>query len=115
MYNNLALWPHGQSSNHSCSSSQGSSSKSRPLPQSRSSQGSPATTDVSIGKISSQKLNELFDNHLKAPNDWTEQKISKHYELSEHDVQCLLKYFSGYAVVQRRELPKPLETVTFID
>ena len=87
----------------------------RPLPQARRSKGNLPSAEVSKGKIQSQKLNELFDNQMKSPTVWTEPKISNHYKLNEQDVESLLKYFSGYAVVQKRELPNPLEKVTFID
>jgi hypothetical protein len=73
------------------------------------------STEVSKGKVTTQSLTELFQNQMSSPSEWTAEKIAGHYKLDQSEVESLLKYFSGYAVVQKHELPMPLEKVTFID
>ena len=52
---------------------------------------------------------------MKNPETWTVDKLATHYELDRESVALVLKYFSEYAVIEKRELPQPMENVSFID
>ena len=52
---------------------------------------------------------------MKDPQTWTSDKISESYKLDHETVKSLLKYYSGYAVVEQKELPQPFDKVTLID
>lgn len=70
---------------------------------------------VPKGKITEEKLSELFVHNMKNPETWTVDKLATHYELDRESVALVLKYFSEYAVIEKRELPQPMENVSFID
>lgn len=50
------------------------------------------------GKLSSEKLSELFINRKISPEDWTEQNIADHYKLDLNVAQNLTKYFGSFYI-----------------
>ena len=87
----------------------------RKLPQARQKLSAATTSEVPDGRISQHQMGEIFAQHMKNPETWTAQKISENYKLDHETAKALLRYYSGYAVAQQRELPRPFDKVNLID
>ncbi|EDO36045.1 predicted protein [Nematostella vectensis] len=83
-------------------------------PQDRS-KPSKSTSGGILGKLTSREMSELFAKNMASPSEWKASTLAQHYKLSDHDVSNLLKYYSGYAVVEKGQLPMPLNEVKFLD
>ena len=84
------------------------------LPQSREQYLPREIGKAPKGKITPAGLSQLFAHRLQDPDKWTVEKLAEHYQLDKADVAALLKYYSDYAVVDKRDYPRPQDDVTFI-
>lgn len=80
---------------------------------SREARGPPDIVQVPKGKITNVQLSELFAKRLEDPDTWTDEKLAKYYQLDQEALSAVLKYFSDYAIVKKRNLPRP-EEPTFL-
>lgn len=81
----------------------------RSLPMSRESRGSAEIGQVPKGKITNFQLSELFAKRLEDPDTWTAETLAKHYQLDQEALSAVLKFYSDYAIVKKRDLPRPKE------
>lgn len=80
---------------------------------SREARGPAEIGQVPKGRITNVQLSELFAKRLDDPDTWTAEKLAKHYQLDQDALSAVLKYYSDYAIVQKRDLPRP-EGPTFL-
>lgn len=76
---------------------------------SREVRGPPEIGQVPKGKITNVQLSELFAKRLQDPDTWTVEKLAEHYQLDQEALAAVLKYFSDYAIVKKKDLPRPSE------
>lgn len=55
------------------------------------------------GKLSSEKLTELFINRKISTEEWTDQQIAEHYKLDLNVAQNLTKYFGSFYIFKREK------------
>lgn len=45
---------------------------------------------------------------------WTDEKLAEHYKLDKETLSAVLKHFSDFAIVKKRDYPRPQEDVPFL-
>ena len=86
----------------------------RKLPESREPRYPREIGEPPKGKITPVRLSELFARRLQDPDTWTEEKLAEHYQLDKETLSAVLKYFSDYAIVKKRDFPRPQDDVPFL-
>ena len=86
----------------------------RKLPRSREPRYPREIGEPPKEKITPVKLSELFARRLQDPDTWTEEKLAEHYQLDKEALSAVLKYFSDYAVVKKKDFPRPQDDVPFL-
>lgn len=76
---------------------------------SREARGPAEIGQVPKGKITNAQLSELFAKRLEDPDTWTAETLAKHYQLDLDALSAVLKFYSDYAIVKKRDLPRPKE------
>lgn len=87
----------------------------RKLPESRERRYPRLIGEPSKGKITPVRLSELFAKRLQDPDKWTDEKLAELYQLDKETLSSVLKYFSDFAVVQKRDYPRPQDDVSLIE
>ena len=76
---------------------------------SREARGPAEIGQVPKGKITNAQLSELFAKRLEDPDTWTAETLAKYYQLDQEALSAVLKFYSDYAIVKKRDLPRPKE------
>ena len=87
----------------------------RKLPESREARYPRLIGEPPKGKITPVRLSELFAIRLQDPDKWTDEKLAELYQLDKETLSSVLKYFGDFAIVQKRDYPRPQDDVSLID
>lgn len=88
---------------------------SRKLPESREPRMPRLVGEAPSGKITPLGLSELFSKRLNDPDKWTDEKLAEHYKLNTETLSSVLKYYSDFAVVKKKDFPRPQDDMSFIE
>lgn len=88
---------------------------SRKLPESREPRMPRLVGEAPSGKITPLGLSELFSKRLNDPDEWTDEKLAEHYKLNKETLSSVLKYYTDFAVVKKKDFPRPQDDVSFIE
>ncbi|XP_068696352.1 NADH dehydrogenase [ubiquinone] 1 alpha subcomplex assembly factor 4-like [Montipora foliosa] len=92
-----------------------SSNSARKLPDSREPRLPRLIGEAPKGKITPLGLSELFAKRLSDPDKWTEEKLAEHYQIDKEALSSVLKHFSDFAVVKKKDYPRPQDDMSFIE
>ena len=66
------------------------------------------------GKLSSEKILELFVNRYSDEAVWTPENIAQTYKISQKAAEDLVQYYSSFNVVKPGKIPGPLDKMNLI-